>query len=768
MSAGAGDLEALYQMGEVLGRGGFGTVYRAHPRAGGRAVAVKLPEGGGLAAERPRVWREARLLQGLEHPHLVPLLGVHEARDGRLALVYRLVEGEGLEVVLERGPVAPALARRWLRELGAALDALHGAGLVHRDVKAANVRIEAAGGAVLLDYGLARPEAPGETLTSTGILVGTPGSMAPELYAGARAGPASDRYALAVLAFQLFTGRVPFPGDPAAVMRAQRQGPPRPAPGEPGGDAALFEALRRGLAVDPEERPASASALAASLEPAAGPGAAPTTRRRLRTTAPRRPPRPEPPRWWRMVAWIGAAGVVLGWRLQPPVPGPAGPAASPARASAPEPAPPGGPFDGRLPERIVVELEEAQLRRIDAAGRVVDAEQAAGEGLRELLDPDPVHFGGILRHLPATAAWFDWVADGGHPEELPESLRQGLARADQHFRGQNLAAPFAPLLETRAATAPVQVRELGLGRGPVWDFQARGWLATALAHWARARRFDRELDEAMKRGDYARLPQAVLENIRDIAAVTDLTSYKAVELTFPVATNRAPLRQLLAPGLAGVRRGLVALGRSLRDEPATRDLVTELLLGILPDMRVFFFSELADLEVDWILGARPEEPAQMVLAAQVLSHQHLALRRARGDWQRLFARERALWRRLIAGGPGTGTTSRMRWAYAAARVLDMEVEMEDFPAARALAGELRQDLAAFPPRERVRFAYRFLDACLTTGDPMGADRGALEAMVGWVRRDHGYLPGAWGGSVARQLASRAERELLGAPPAGAG
>lgn len=257
-----------YQLEALLGVGGMAEVYRAVDRGLGRTVAVKVVLAG-IAAQtefRERFSREARLVAALEHPNIAPIYDVGE-HQGLPYLVMPYYEGGSLAARLDGKPLPTPLTGRWLTDLAQALDAAHASGVLHRDVKPSNVLIDSHGRALLADFGVALAANAMTRLTTTGAVVGTPGYMAPELAMGEHATPASDRYSLAVLAYELVTGRVPFSGESAIAVLHQHATRPVPPIREhlPGATEELDHVLRRGLAKRPEERTATAAAFAVEL-----------------------------------------------------------------------------------------------------------------------------------------------------------------------------------------------------------------------------------------------------------------------------------------------------------------------------------------------------------------------------------------------------------------------------------------------------------------------------------------------------------------------
>lgn len=263
-----GKMLGRYRLESLLGTGGMAEVYRASDTQLGRTVAIKviLPSFAREASFRERFDREARLVAALQHPHILPLYDIGEA-DGLPFLVMPYVEGGSLADRLAQGPQPPDLAVRWIAEIASALDAAHSAGILHRDVKPSNVLLDRNDRALLADFGIAQAAGQATRLTATGAVIGTPGYMAPELVRGEPASPASDRYALAVLAFELLSGRPPFTAEhPLAVLHRQLSDPVPPITQRtPTAPAAADEVFDRALAKAADERPPSAVSFASRL-----------------------------------------------------------------------------------------------------------------------------------------------------------------------------------------------------------------------------------------------------------------------------------------------------------------------------------------------------------------------------------------------------------------------------------------------------------------------------------------------------------------------
>jgi serine/threonine-protein kinase len=268
---------------ERIGGGGQAAVYRARHAALGRDAALKLVHREVWAdpAFRVRFRRECEALLALRHPHIVP---IHDAgeQDGRGFLVMALAREGSLAARLAAGPLDPVEATALLGPVADALDAAHAAGLVHRDVTPANVLLDP-GGPWLADFGIAR-RLDATAMTAEGFLVGTAGFLAPEVIEGRPAGPASDRYALAAVAFEALTGRPPFRADgaPGLLFAHVNRPVPRASSLRPGLAPGVDAALQRGLAKDPRDRPATARELVQSIRA----GAARPPRRLRRAARP--------------------------------------------------------------------------------------------------------------------------------------------------------------------------------------------------------------------------------------------------------------------------------------------------------------------------------------------------------------------------------------------------------------------------------------------------------------------------------------------------
>jgi serine/threonine-protein kinase len=256
-----------YRVVRPLGRGGMATVELAEDVELGRTVAIKLlaPELAHDEAFRRRFLREARIAAKLAHPNVVRVYDVGET-DGRPYLVMEYVDGEPLDEIIRReGRLAPSRAALIAAQAAAGLAAAHSAGLVHRDVKPANVLVAAGDVAKLADFGIALGES-GTRFTEAGTVVGSAAYLAPERLAGAEATPASDVYSLGAVLYELLTAAPPRQAatlDELATALEAAVVPVRDlAPDAP---PELEELVMRCLARLPAYRPPSAAELASEL-----------------------------------------------------------------------------------------------------------------------------------------------------------------------------------------------------------------------------------------------------------------------------------------------------------------------------------------------------------------------------------------------------------------------------------------------------------------------------------------------------------------------
>jgi len=279
-------LDQRYQINRKLGEGGMSYVYQAHEIGTGRSVAVKIliPKLSRDPASVERLRREATIATRLNHPNVCPILRLGETSDRLIYLVMPYLEGEPLsEHETRRGPFPVAEGIPLLVQVCDGLGHAHELQIIHRDLKPENVMLvpdpEAPSGfrAVVMDFGLAKERRAGPDvvkLTATGIVLGTPEFMSPEQIRGKPLDGRSDVYALAILAFELFTGQLPFTGKSAQeTMIARLRGAPLPLRAVRGDLPAKLEAvIARALSVNPADRYGSMPELAHALEASSSTG----------------------------------------------------------------------------------------------------------------------------------------------------------------------------------------------------------------------------------------------------------------------------------------------------------------------------------------------------------------------------------------------------------------------------------------------------------------------------------------------------------------
>jgi branched-chain amino acid transport system substrate-binding protein len=269
-----------YQIEAILGKGGMGMVYRGYDPLLDRKVAIKVLAPHLVWEEGfvERFLREARAAARIKHPNIVTVYDVGQEQD-RFYFVMEYLEGQTLgEYIRQRGALLPEEVLSILRPLADALDYAHQHGLIHRDIKPGNIMIGSGNRVTLTDFGIAR--AAEETrLTSTGMIMGTPEYMSPEQAWGEEVDLQTDLYSLAVVAYEMLSGRVPFSGTtPHAVLYKQIHEPPPPIrDAQPELPAGIEDVLARALDKAPEKRQGTTEAFVGELEAAlAGKAFAPT------------------------------------------------------------------------------------------------------------------------------------------------------------------------------------------------------------------------------------------------------------------------------------------------------------------------------------------------------------------------------------------------------------------------------------------------------------------------------------------------------------
>ena len=263
-----GDAFGPYQLEALLGEGGMGRVFRARRAPDGATVALKVMREAlsGDAEHRRRFVREARAAREIQHRHLVQVVDAGDIA-GHPYIAMQCIGGPSLEDRLAAdGNLPTELAVSVVAEVASALDALHAAGLVHRDVKSSNILLDDDAGAMLTDFGLAKHR-DYSALTRPGRLLGTLDYLAPELLRGEQPTPSADVYALGCVAFECLAGRPPFAGRSVfALGMAHLEELPRdPVAGRPDAPPGLGALVTQALDKDPGRRPSTAGAYARML-----------------------------------------------------------------------------------------------------------------------------------------------------------------------------------------------------------------------------------------------------------------------------------------------------------------------------------------------------------------------------------------------------------------------------------------------------------------------------------------------------------------------
>jgi serine/threonine protein kinase len=318
-------LPPRYRGPQQIGRGGMGDIYRATDALLGRAVAIKL-----LAdryaedeAVRSRFTREALAAARLSgQDNIVTVFDVGEHNERPYIVMEYLGGGSVDDVLCDSGAQPPEQVLGWLEQAARALDAAHTGGVVHRDVKPANLLLDREHNVHVADFGIASATGM-DSLTMTGTVLGTSGYLSPEQAQGERATPASDRYALAVVAYELLTGSRPFEADSPTAEAAAHVSAPVPSISEAAGlPRELEDVFERALAKDPAQRYPTGTDFVAALRAAFADAAgstrqlAPVARPRTAPTRPLRspssPPRPSGRGAWPWLAALLLLGSVAG------------------------------------------------------------------------------------------------------------------------------------------------------------------------------------------------------------------------------------------------------------------------------------------------------------------------------------------------------------------------------------------------------------------------------------------------------------------------
>jgi serine/threonine protein kinase len=262
-------LAADYDVEREVGRGGMAVVFKGREKELERTVALKVlpPDLAPVSSIADRFKREARLAASLDHPNIIPVYRVGYT-GGVLYMAMKYIDGRALDgLVASQGPLPLPVVLTVLRATARAMAYAHEHGIVHRDIKGANILIDRNGRVIVSDFGIARAME-SAALTATGLMIGTPHYMSPEQCAGKQVGVQADQYALGIVAYQLLTGAVPFDGESLPEILQQHCFTPAPDPSiaRPDSPAVLTAIVHRLLAKEPEQRFASTADLVAALD----------------------------------------------------------------------------------------------------------------------------------------------------------------------------------------------------------------------------------------------------------------------------------------------------------------------------------------------------------------------------------------------------------------------------------------------------------------------------------------------------------------------
>lgn len=267
----AAALDGRYQILGELGRGGMGIVFQAHDKQLNEQVAIKIlsPMLGNDPEALERMKREVSAARRITHPNVIRIHDISEL-NGLHFVSMEFFAGKSLkEMIRQRGPLSLMQSYNIAKQICDGLEAAHLQGVVHRDLKSQNIIINTLDHIKIIDFGLART-AQLEGMTATGLIMGTPEYMAPEQVAGKRVDERADIYALGIILYELFTGKLPFTGDSAIAVgfKQLKDDPPSPCQTNPNVSPAIEAVILKALQKDPIQRYRSVYELRSELEKA--------------------------------------------------------------------------------------------------------------------------------------------------------------------------------------------------------------------------------------------------------------------------------------------------------------------------------------------------------------------------------------------------------------------------------------------------------------------------------------------------------------------
>lgn len=471
-----------YQLGQLLGQGGMGAVYRSFHPVLNQPVAVKVMQNT-LAADpqaQQRFLREAQVVAGLAHPNIVNIFDV-DIQDGRPYIVMEYLDAGSLADRLQAGPLTLAAALQLAAPLADALEYAHQRGLVHRDLKPANVLLRPDGSPVLADFGLARPVQADSAaqITATGAVMGTLAYMAPEQFSGQPTDARADIYSFGVMLYEMLTGRLPFTGDSAQIMYGHlQQPPPSLRVARPDLPDSIEQLVQRMLSKDPAWRPQRMAEVASALRAiTAGTAATGPTVQARPATNPTLAAQPGPTAARGLVLGLAAGGVVLVLAIVAAVL-----VVLPLRRSATN-STPIVIATVALPRATVAEFDPPATARPSPTSVPLAEVPAALLNAAQAVGPEPFSIGGVSVRKDTDTVWFfgevrNDAKEARESVEVRVILRDNAKQevgskrgfVDQHYLKPGEVAPFSILFTKDDRTPPFTTYDFEVISKPA-DFQ---------------------------------------------------------------------------------------------------------------------------------------------------------------------------------------------------------------------------------------------------------------------------------------------------------